>query len=82
MPTNLHLFLDCHLQSVIEVTGELMGIASNLLPGVMKMLLNALSKSWSAWMVVPQDGVEHGFNAFCLVRILVAVQKVMDIFLL
>ena len=30
-------------------------------------------------MDIIKDGVEHGFNAFCLVRILVAVQKVMYI---
>ena len=81
MPTNLHLFLNCHLQSVIEVTRELMGSALNLLPGVLKMLLDARSKSWSAWVGVLQDGGEHGFDAFCSIRILVAVQKVVYVFL-
>ena len=33
-------------------------------------------------MVVPQDGVEHGFNAFCSIRILVTVKKAMDVTLL
>ena len=81
MPTDLHLFLNCHLQGVIEVTGELMGSALNLLPGALKMLLDARSKSWSAWVGVLQDGDEHGFDAFFSIRILVAVQKVVDVFL-
>ena len=66
MPTNLHLFLDCHLQGVIEVTRELMGSAIIFLPGALKMLLDAQSQSSSAWMGVLQDGVEHGFNSFGL----------------
>ena len=82
MPTDLHLFLNCHLQSIDEVTGELMGSVLNLLPGELKMLLDARSQSWSAWMGVLQDGIEHGFNAFCSIRILVAVQKVVYVFLL
>ena len=82
MPTNLHLFLDCHLQTGIEVTGEWMGSALNLLPGALKMLLDAQSKSWFAWMDVLQDGVEHGFNAFCSIRVLMAVQKVVYVLLL
>ena len=81
MPTDLHLFLDCHLQSIVEVTGELMGSALNLLPGELKMLLDARSQSWSAWVGVLQDGGEHGCNAFFTVRILVAVQKVVYVFL-
>ena len=82
MPTDLHLFLDCHLQSIVEVTGELMGSTLNLLPGMLKMLFEARSKSWLAWMGVLQDGGEHGFNAFFSIRILVAVQNVVDVFLL
>ena len=81
MPTDLHLLLDCQLQGVIEVTRELMGRTLNLLPAALKMLLDARSKSWSAWVVVLQDGDEHGFNAFFSIRILVAVQKVVDVFL-
>ena len=81
MPTDSHLFLNCRLQGVVEVTGELMGSTLNLLPGALKMLLDARSKSWSAWVGVLQDGGEHGFNAFFLIRILVAVQKVVDVFL-
>ena len=81
MPTDLHLFLNCHLQGVVEVTRELRGSALNLLPGELKMLLDARSKSWSAWMGVLQDGGEHGFNAFFTITILVAAQKVVDVFL-
>ena len=81
MPVDLQLILDCHLQGIIEVTRELMGSALNLLPGALKMLLNARSKSWSAWVGVLQDGGQHGFDAFFTVRILVAVQKVVYVFL-
>ena len=81
MPTDLHLFLDCHLQSIVEVTRELMGSALNLLPGELKMLLDARSQSWSAWVGGLQDGGEHGCNAFFSIRILVAVQKVVYVFL-
>jgi hypothetical protein len=45
VPTDLRLFLDCHLQSIIEVFGGLMVDALDLLLGVLKMLLNASSKS-------------------------------------
>ena len=82
MPTDLHLFLDCRLQGVVEETGELMGSVLNLLPGALKMLLDARSKNWSAGVGVLQDGGEHGFNAFFSIRSLVAVQKVVDVFLM
>ena len=82
MPTNLHLFLDCHMHSITEVTWELKGSASKLLLRVLKMLLNTWSKSWSAWVNVLKDGVEHGFYAFCSIRILVTVKEAMDVILL
>ena len=45
------------------------------------ILFQTGGERWAAWMVILQNGFDHGINAFVAVWIYVSVQEMVDVFL-
>ena len=73
MPTDLHLLLNCHLQSINEVSGRLMDDTVDFCPGCWRCCsMHEAKADLLGWLSVKM--------VFSMVGIPVAVQKMMDAF--